>query len=235
MKRKQQGHRKGFTLVELLVVVAIMGILIAFTVPAFESMGRGSAVRTAATQLAATMTYARQQAVVTRANTYVVFPHLDSTLYAGSLADADKALRSYNVYSEKYGYLRNWTYLPKGVVFVNRFSDFSHPIVRDTKSIFANDPQLNPKVTASIRFPTTNNTVKSVKVIGFAPDGGMFSVNGNLRGPDAEILLTEGIVPLLPSGLPDTPDYRSVSNSSLYAVLLNPLTGQSKIVDFRYF
>lgn len=208
-----------------------MGIILAFAVPAFQTMGRGTAIRTASTQLAATMTYARQQAVATRQNVYVVFPNLQT--YSNS-EETGMALRSYNVYGERDGYMRNWTYLPKGVVFVNSQADFPDPAARDSKSIFAPGSAIAAKVTKDMPFPENDDGTRSLKVIAFAPDGSVFAVDGNLRGPDADIYMTEGNV-LVNGNVPQAPEYRGVENNSLYTVSLNPLTGQAKIVDLRYF
>lgn len=53
----------SFTLVELLVVCTILGVLLAGTVPAFRGSFRGAELRKAASDVAATLDYARTRAV----------------------------------------------------------------------------------------------------------------------------------------------------------------------------
>ena len=62
----------AFTLVELLVVVAIMVILISIGVRAFTSLGKGLPMRTAITQVSDSLSSARQLAISSNANTRFV-------------------------------------------------------------------------------------------------------------------------------------------------------------------
>ena len=63
-----------FTLVELLVVVAIMGVIIAVGLPAFEKLTIGSGVDAAARQLSAQLRLARQYAISNRCKVAIVMP-----------------------------------------------------------------------------------------------------------------------------------------------------------------
>lgn len=60
------GRKSGFTLVELLIVVAIAAILAAIAAPSFRIMNRTMAVRSAADELVAGIHFARSEAI--RAN-----------------------------------------------------------------------------------------------------------------------------------------------------------------------
>ncbi len=56
-------RRAAFSLVELLIVVAIIGVIAGFGVPALQGVLRGSAISQAASQLTDTLNLARQHAI----------------------------------------------------------------------------------------------------------------------------------------------------------------------------
>ncbi len=62
---RSTGHRRvrGFTLVEVMVVVAIMGVLAALAAPSFNPLIESWRVRQAAEQLQSTLHYARSEAI----------------------------------------------------------------------------------------------------------------------------------------------------------------------------
>jgi prepilin-type N-terminal cleavage/methylation domain-containing protein len=76
-------NEKGFTLLELLTVGAILGLLAAVTVPSLRSYTQSTGLRSLSDQLAGDLWYARQRAIATSvpysvafdpdANTYDVF------------------------------------------------------------------------------------------------------------------------------------------------------------------
>lgn len=59
---------RGFTLIELMVAVAVAAVLLAIAVPSFQGISRNNAVRAATNDLISTINIARMQAVSTRSN-----------------------------------------------------------------------------------------------------------------------------------------------------------------------
>lgn len=64
---------RAFTLIELLIVLAIIGALAALSVPAFKGFGQGNALAAAERQMADDIGLARQYAIKNRALVYLVF------------------------------------------------------------------------------------------------------------------------------------------------------------------
>lgn len=169
------SNQSAFTLIELLVVVAIMAIMIAIALPRFEDIGRGSKMRAAINELRATIALARQWAIANREDTFIVLPDDQTAVYNGlSTNEYKKALRSYAVYSRSRGYLKDWTYLPNGVYFVDRFNSqqASRPssCVQENKNVFRQETlYYNP--TNGIPFPAVTNTTKTINALRFTPQG----------------------------------------------------------------
>lgn len=69
MNQQPLKHRLGFTLVELLTVVAIMCVLIALAVPALTSLAKGNQMNQSLIELSGMLEQARQYAI--SRNTYV--------------------------------------------------------------------------------------------------------------------------------------------------------------------
>jgi len=65
--------RHAFTLVEMLVVISILGILAALTVPALKNLGKSNAASSASRQLLDGVARARQLAIANRTTVYMVF------------------------------------------------------------------------------------------------------------------------------------------------------------------
>ena len=73
MKRVLTEKRAGFTLLEMITVVVIMGIMAAIAVPLMSAFVRGNKLEIAAQHISNTLSLARQTAIARRQKTYVYF------------------------------------------------------------------------------------------------------------------------------------------------------------------
>jgi prepilin-type N-terminal cleavage/methylation domain-containing protein len=151
--------RRAFTLTELLVVVAIMGVLMIMTIPAFNGIMKGAKMRSAVTQVRTTLSLARQWAITHSEDTYVVFP-----TNTGSMA-----FRAFGVFTHGNGYVKEWSYLPDGVFVDPKITDGS----------FVNVLSGNPDTIYSVGFPGPG-TNQPTPCVAFRPDGRL-KQNGGTR------------------------------------------------------
>lgn len=143
---------RGFTLLELLVVMAIIAILTAMSVPAISGYLKGAKLKGGTRQVASALRQARTLAITKRKNYMVVFAISATT-------DAEKRYKAFKVYQVDEGTIDDWIYLPKTIV-IN--SD-------NTKSTILLD-------TYSIPFPNDGDSTHSVARAEFKPTGGTTAI-----------------------------------------------------------
>ena len=71
-KAAEKRGARGFSLVEIMIAIAVLGVLAAIAVPAFDQMIKGQRVRNAATDLYATLLYARSESIKRNATVNVI-------------------------------------------------------------------------------------------------------------------------------------------------------------------
>jgi prepilin-type N-terminal cleavage/methylation domain-containing protein len=153
------GNRRAFTLVEMLVVLAIMAMIMAISVPFTSGFGKGLKIKTAARAIVGIMRVARSNAVTFRKNYSVVFD-----VKKGRYWIEDDAGR---VYEKKY-------YLPSSVRFEVKGDDKIDPIT------FEND-RLTFKSSGSIEGPSGSVTITDKqggsRIISAAETTGKVTIN----------------------------------------------------------
>jgi prepilin-type N-terminal cleavage/methylation domain-containing protein len=108
---KQCDGRRAFTLIEMLTVMAIMMVMMAFAMVNFLQWGRGAAIRGAVMNVKSSLVCARQWAITHRTKTDFVY---------GNCASPSGGWNGYYLLSNVVdGVVGSTNYLPKQVVFTN--------------------------------------------------------------------------------------------------------------------
>ena len=137
--------RNGFTLIEMLAVLAIIAIILSLAIPKFGNITRTMKLRSAADNLAGILESASQYAITNGQKCRVIFP-----LNTGN---TDLDCRAYKMYDPEIAKtIGKWEFLPKGATIDKSYSKF----ITDS---------------GSINFPEDNSDAKNVNYIEFDRSG----------------------------------------------------------------
>lgn len=219
--RRPHPPGRAFTLIELLTVVAIMGIIMLVAIPAFRGIGRSTNMQTALTTLRTRLNLARQWAVTQRRTTYMVFPDETAAIYTNPYQrEVDKARKAYAAFTVEDRYIGDWNYLSPGIIFAKQAQ---HPSARDSKSIYQSSGDFQTSL--ALWAPGVN---RNVNTLTFYRDGTV--ANRNL----VEIFLIDGFTTVNTNNGTVTAVSATATNN-LWSVEIHGLTGNSRIVDYSKF
>lgn len=200
MRTQPQNGQRGFTLIEMLAVLAIIGIILAAGLPAVMSLMKSGGVSAATREVSNTISLARQYAITRRADTRVVFAYYDSQNQGGTAPASNLWYIGYSVVTTNpantvwpWQYLDKWQYLPVGTVFLSKFpggtGTWGYGYDLDAQS--TNLPHdVIPFVTGNASTGVNSTTGVSVAYIEFTPTGaattyGQFTIVEGFREPAA--------------------------------------------------
>jgi len=216
---RQRSGSRGFTLLELLIVIAVMAILLAISIPAFQGFGRGSRAKTALFQLSTTLNLARQMAITTRQNVHIMFP--DSALTYNA-TNAQYAFSAYAVYSQRDGYVGGWRKLPAGVVF--------HDMYRPTGDTSATQPfnifLQSATYEKSIPFDLPSSVAQPVLCMTFRADGVLDHAGINRKA----VYITEGFLNYSNNSV-SPPTFKP--GTTIFGLEIRPETGQARFREYN--
>ena len=236
----------AFTLLELLVVISIIGILAAISLPAIRGFGQTNAMSAANRQLLDDLASARLRAIVNRTTIYVVFvpQTIDSFFSRLSGKDLERATNllsgqftSYALFArhnvgDQPGkdfprYLTPWKHLPEGVFIAQ--SEYEKVPTNIWNQI--TDEHFRPFAWGQFPFPTAASPGFDLPYIAF-------DAQGRVRGQRDEVIaLARGSIfyardqkgRLIPgqADVLETPPNNSIQNSN--HVHVDWLTGRAKV------
>jgi prepilin-type N-terminal cleavage/methylation domain-containing protein len=208
MKRRRTN---GFTLIEMLVVIVIIGVLVGLAIPAVTNLMKSGGVTAALREVSNTLNLARQYAITHRTYTRVVFPYSST----GSGNHPEMWYCSYavmtnsnNTVANGWAYLSKWEYLPPGAVFLNS--------IPPAGTLGALDDPNSLNWQSNLPFPDTHpGDVGQLAYIEFGPTGAATAATSGAGGVST-LALTEGFTTVsgAPATATATPTPTTTKNSS---------------------
>ena len=238
--------RRAFTLVELLVVISILGLLAALTVPALKNIGKSQSATSAAQQLLDDVGRARQLAISQHTTIYMVF--LTTNFWAPldftSLTAGQKSLVTNLSASQLSGYafisqgklgdqpgqrVNNWEYhgtwssLPDN----NFIAAWKFILPTGWKTSVNGQFSVSSFSRAAVPFPTASNATVSLPFIAFNYLGQLTTNGLDASYLDEYIPLAQGSVAYGIDPKTKVPTMTSVGSSAIQETPANSSTSST--------
>jgi prepilin-type N-terminal cleavage/methylation domain-containing protein len=197
MRIVRRTECRGFSLVELLVVMAIIGVLAAIGLPALRGLGGSTDIAAANRQLIDDLAYARFKAINERTTVYMVFASHDILSPIWNNRQQTEVAKRANLQYTSYAlfakrslgdqpgpgtprYLTEWRTLPDGVFILTNKFDKQAAALPDAARALRPIVQ-RPFSYTDIPFPTVNEKWISMPVIAFDFQGRLVSFDAQGR------------------------------------------------------
>jgi prepilin-type N-terminal cleavage/methylation domain-containing protein len=199
---RDRQNETAFSLIELLVVMAIIGVLAAIGLPALRGLGGSNDIAAANRQLLDDLSYARFKAINERTTVYVVFMSHDIfTPKYKNVQDIEIAklanlqYTSYALFARRSlgdqpgsgtpRYITEWRTLPDGIFIPTNKFDFTAAQAPATARAITPLAK-RPFTYVRIPFPTATDTPVKMPVIAFDYQGRLVAFDENDRPRQAE-------------------------------------------------
>ncbi len=145
------GNRRAFTLVEMLIVLAIIAMIMAMSVPFTAGFGKGLRVKTTARAIVGIMRVARSNAVTFRKNYSIVFDVKKSQYWIEDEAN--------HVYEKKY-------FLPGPIKFEIKGNKEADPVTFENDRVTFNSSGSVEGASGSVTFTDKQGGSRTISVTG---------------------------------------------------------------------
>ena len=134
----------GFTAVELMIVLAIMGIMLVAAIPSFVQFTRNSRIKSGAQIVVSALRTARSHAIKRRKKCMVI---------------VDTTMNAVKVYENDTGTLSNWKVMPKTIIMSHDISEDLNVPYPDDSDSYELKPIVEFKPTGGITENLSDNAI----------------------------------------------------------------------------
>ena len=140
----------GFTAVELMIVLSIMGIMLVLAAPSFVQFTRNSRIKSGSQMVVSALRTARSYAITKRKNHRVII---------------DTVMNAVKIYEDDMGTLSDWKVMPKTIVIshnisLTRYLDMPYPDDSAAVGAYESKPTVEFKPTGAIVNISDDDVIK---------------------------------------------------------------------------